>query len=103
MDNFEKDIMDHYNVKILKKEISFDGFSYIFQFSPQQQYKISNLKKYQIDNLTINAKMDLVNKMMIPLGNINGKCEILNGFIKISGSKPFIALMLNKLLENIKQ
>lgn len=103
MDEFEKNIIERYNVKIINKEISCEGFSYIFQLSQQQQYKICNLEKYQIDNLIIEAKMALVEKTMIPLGHINGEYENLNGLIKLSGSKPFIELMLHKLLENIKQ
>ena len=103
MDEFGEYISKRYNVKITKYGISCDdGFYYIFQLSTQQQYRMYCFENYQIKEFIFRAKMMVVEKTMVPLAQINGGYEYIQGQLKLSGSMEFIELMLYQLFESIE-
>lgn len=98
MDEFAKYIMEQYNIKIISGGINIEeGYYYIFQLSTQQQNRLYNLENYEIEEFVLKAKMVIVEKTMIPLGQINGTYEFSYGQLRLAGSKEFIDLMLHQL------
>lgn len=104
MIEFEKYITEYYNVRVIKAGISHnEGFYYILQLNPNQQYKMNSLEKCHIEQFIFKAKMTIVESIKVPLAQISGTCIYSNDILKLTGSKEFIELMLKQLFNSTKQ